>query len=130
VRGTGLFARRLQGILDTRVATDLILPGLRVVQADDGAARIILDGPDGAPLAGLAWEQHTPGAALPREVVLPLSLGLLLFIPLITVFTMRAERLEHQRAALEQRLDEERELNALKSRFVAMVSHEFRTPLA
>ncbi len=40
------------------------------------------------------------------------------------------QRLEQSQAELNEALDKERQLNEIKSRFVSMASHEFRTPLS
>jgi PAS domain S-box-containing protein len=39
------------------------------------------------------------------------------------------QKLEHSQEELSEALDKERQLNEIKSRFVSMASHEFRTPL-
>lgn len=40
------------------------------------------------------------------------------------------QKLEHSQNELHKSLDKERQLNEIKSRFVSMASHEFRTPLS
>jgi PAS domain S-box-containing protein len=42
----------------------------------------------------------------------------------------RVEEMEREQQQLRLKLEKEREVNDLRSRFVSMVSHEFRTPLA
>jgi signal transduction histidine kinase len=42
----------------------------------------------------------------------------------------RTREIERQKGQIEEALNRERELNGLQRQFVAMVSHEFRTPLA
>src|ERR1041385_7579642 len=40
------------------------------------------------------------------------------------------QKLEQSQSELSEALDKERQLNEIKSRFVSMASHEFRTPLS
>ncbi len=47
-----------------------------------------------------------------------------------TILKEALQRLEQSQAELNEALDKERQLNEIKSRFVSMASHEFRTPLS
>ena len=47
-----------------------------------------------------------------------------------TVLKEALQKLEQSQEELSEALDKERQLNEIKSRFVSMVSHEFRTPLS
>jgi PAS domain S-box-containing protein len=47
-----------------------------------------------------------------------------------TILKEALRRLEESQNELNQALDKERQLNEIKSRFVSMASHEFRTPLS
>ena len=47
-----------------------------------------------------------------------------------TILTEALQRLEESQNELNQALGKERQLNEIKSRFVSMASHEFRTPLS
>ena len=130
-RGIGVFARHLAPVLDRRTEQDFLLYGLHIVGADDaaGPGRLALAGPEGETVAALAWEPERPGRALALGVLLPITLGLLLAVPLLTAFIARAQRIVQERTRLGESLKRERELGVLRSRFISMVSHEFRTPL-
>jgi PAS domain S-box-containing protein len=47
-----------------------------------------------------------------------------------TILKEALQRLEQSQEELSEALDKERQLNEIKSRFVSMASHEFRTPLS
>src|SRR6476620_111655 len=47
-----------------------------------------------------------------------------------TILKEALQRLEQSQEELSLALDKERQLNEIKSRFVSMASHEFRTPLS
>jgi len=47
-----------------------------------------------------------------------------------TILKEALQRLEESQQELSEALDKERQLNEIKSRFVSMASHEFRTPLS
>ncbi len=150
-----IIAQALDDANLARIASDYLLTDLEIADraATSGLATIALIDPRGVEIGVLAWRPDRPGSALMLKA-LPATAGAFL---LITIFVwVFFRRLQRTRAQLDQgadlmslnaRLEEEmtgrlkveedlravlereKELSRLKSRFVAMASHEFRTPL-
>lgn len=130
-RGVGIFARKLTPLLDRQIGDDFLLENLRTVPPDAKIDGISLDlpGPTGAPVARLAWTPRAEGSEVVLHVLLPVAAVLLAMVPLLFLFVRQALRTVSSEVNLRQSLNREREVGAMKSRFVSMVSHEFRTPL-
>ncbi len=138
-----------------QIAGSYLLPELRVVPADVSPKEpfLALAAPSGETAGYLAWRPHRPGAALLLHS-LPATAGAFLLIGVFFLIFLRRmhraqaqvdqrdalaelnRRLEEEMASrrgveadLRAALEREKELGRLKSRFVAMASHEFRTPL-
>jgi signal transduction histidine kinase len=130
-RGVGIFARQLAPLLQNSVGDDFLLDELRLVPAGTEVDGEFLDlaGPTGEPVARLAWMPRAQGRDIVLSVLLPVSAALLAIIPLLLIFVRQALRTVSDEVELRESLSREREVGAMKSRFVSMVSHEFRTPL-
>ena len=130
-RGVGIFARKLAPLLATTVSQDFLLDDLRLLPGDTDVvgAHIDLPAADGEPLARLVWTHRTQGRDVVHAVLLPVSAALLGMLPLLLIFVRQAVRTVSGEVELRESLSREREVGAMKSRFVSMVSHEFRTPL-
>ena len=130
-RGVGIFARKLAPLLATTVSRDFLLEDLHLVSGDTDVegSHIDLPAPDGQTLARLVWTHPTQGREIVHSVLLPVSAALLGMLPLLLIFVRQAVRTVSDEVELRESLSREREVGAMKSRFVSMVSHEFRTPL-
>ncbi len=130
-RGVGIFARQLAPLLRNSVGEDFLLDDLRLVPPGTSVDGDFLDlpGPTGEPVARLAWTPRAEGRDMVLSVLLPVAAALLAMIPLLFVFVRQAMRATSEDIELRESLNREREVGAMKSRFVSMVSHEFRTPL-
>lgn len=60
---------------------------------------------------------------------LPDDQGTIISTTDVTIYKQQEERLAKQQAELQDALEKEKEASALQKQFIAMVSHEFRTPL-
>ncbi|AJC79975.1 sensor histidine kinase protein [Rhizobium etli bv. phaseoli str. IE4803] len=128
-------------------------------QGPDERAHVPVSSHDGGTIGYLVWQPIRPGFMLLQQIA-PAGLGCLaLLIAAVfwlgrglhrTSMTLldsqaalthhrnhleemvadRTAEIERQRAELDRLLAHERQVNALQRQFVAMASHEFRTPLA
>lgn len=128
-------------------------------KSEDGRAEVPVSSHDGGTIGYLVWSPILPGFMLLQQIA-PAGLGCLaLLIAVVfwlgrglhrtslTLLDSQAEithhrshleemvadrtaEIERQREELDRLLVHERQVNALQRQFVAMASHEFRTPLA
>ncbi|MBX5167909.1 MULTISPECIES: ATP-binding protein [unclassified Rhizobium] len=128
-------------------------------KSEDGRAEVPVSSRDGGTIGYLVWSPILPGFMLLQQIA-PAGLGCLaLLIAVVfwlgrglhrtslTLLDSQAEithhhyhleemvadrtaEIERQREELDRLLVHERQVNALQRQFVAMASHEFRTPLA
>ncbi|ACE91755.1 putative two-component sensor histidine kinase protein [Rhizobium etli CIAT 652] len=136
------------------------LEGMHFAASKNGArAQVPVSTRDGGAIGYLVWNPIRPGFMLLQQIA-PAGLGCLALLiaavfwlrrglhrTSLTLIDSQAElthhrnhleemvgertaEIERQRAELDRLLAHERQVNALQRQFVAMASHEFRTPLA
>ncbi|AGS22472.1 sensor histidine kinase [Rhizobium etli] len=128
-------------------------------KGDDERAQVPVSSYDGGVIGYLVWQPIRPGFMLLQQIA-PAGLGCLALLiaavfwlgrglhrtslilldsqaeithhrnHLEEMVADRTAEIERQREELDRLLVHERQVNALQRRFVAMASHEFRTPLA
>ncbi len=91
---------------------------------------IPLFGLEGDVVARAVWPAPRPGDALLRPLSPALALGLVAIGYFLYLFVRGADLFMERQALLATALQHEQALRNLKFRFVSMVTHELRTPLA
>jgi signal transduction histidine kinase len=119
-------------IFDPRTAASFSLEGLQTTLSAPASGRwaVPLASHDGTPVGWLSWRAERPGSALLLKLAVPLAIVLFVGLALVWLSARNAGAVLRHDRTLHALLDRERELRDLRSRFVATVSHRFRTPLA
>jgi signal transduction histidine kinase len=115
-----------------RSAMSAAFPGLEITFDDvpDGDLAVPLFGLEGNVVARLVWPAPRPGDSLLRPLSPALALGLVAIGYFLYLFVRGADLFMERQALLATALQHEQALRNLKFRFVSMVTHELRTPLA
>lgn len=96
----------------------------------DGDLAVPLFGIEGDVVARLIWPAPQPGDSLLRPLSPALALGLVAIGYFLYLFVRGADLFMERQTLLASALQHEQALRNLKFRFVSMVTHELRTPLA
>jgi len=115
-----------------RSAMSAAFPDIRITfdGVPDGDLAVPLFGLEGDVVARLVWPAPRPGDSLLRPISPALALGLVAIGYFLYLFVRGADLFMERQALLATALQHEQALRNLKFRFVSMVTHELRTPLA
>lgn len=118
--------RRIDAEAVDRLGETLLIDGMTLASAPpDGRDSLALTGPDG-PVAHLAWPPPQPGRATLAGLALPLALALGLMLAAVGFGIFAVSRLAER---LERALVTSQAADRAKAEFIAMLSHELRTPM-
>lgn len=130
-RPTLVLARKLDEAMLDELGRFVMINNLRIDQAAPQSRVFIpLTGPVGNRVGYASWEQDYPGEIILWRM-LPGVAGILTVMAILLYMQIRrADEVIQARQIVAKELSHERALNEIRQRFVSMISHEVRTPLA
>lgn len=126
-----VLARKLDEATLDELGKSVMINNLRIDQiAPQSRVFIPLMGPLGDNVGYASWEQDYPGEIILWRM-LPGVAGILTVMAILLYMQIRrADEVIQARQIVAKELSHERALNEIRQRFVSMISHEVRTPLA
>ena len=134
-------ARRIDAALLQDIAQAMRVSDVRLLAWNRAIpASVQLHGPDGTPIAAVAWTSSHPGDAVLRQIAPLFALGMVALLISALLLAARVHRvfgeIDRNDLVLRQTMedlvrarDEAAAASIAKSQFVANMSHEIRTPL-